>query len=436
MIKNTILLFIILVSINISTSSQIIHNVQNKDINFKEIRPPYKSISPIVNNLLSADYNSLDLKVQSIWRDAENNGLPYIEKDSLYSDYVWLTFFYKDSISNRSIKFEIFGIYSEFRFGDMQMHRLENTDLYYRSYMVPNDICFSYRFQIEDTITKESFKTTDIYNSNLIPSGSLKSYSYSVVDLSPAKINWYSQKYENINSTLDTLKYTDNIVKINRNIYIYLPPDYDNDREKPYPVVYLFDAFIYLNRVEVPNIMDNLITEGKIEPMIAVLFGTYRESRKVLLPLNFDFMDEFVTIVYPMINENYNTSLNPKENTIGGMSYGGLAAAFIAFHHPDLFGKVLSQSGSFWRDQNLTDIHGNEIRSDWMINKILISEKKEIDFYLDWGLQENMVLGSNRKMVRVLNTKGYNVKHTEFNGWHDWSNSRKTFTDGLLYLTQ
>jgi len=45
-----------------------------------------------------------------------------------------------------------------------------------------------------------------------------------------------------------------------------------------------------------------------------------------------------------------------------------------------------------------------------------------------------MVLGSNRRMVRVLDKKGYDYKYTEFNGWHDWSNSRKTFSKGLLYL--
>ena len=39
-----------------------------------------------------------------------------------------------------------------------------------------------------------------------------------------------------------------------------------------------------------------------------------------------------------------------EKNIIDGMSYGGLAAGFMAFHHPDIFGKVLGQSSSFWRD--------------------------------------------------------------------------------------
>jgi enterochelin esterase-like enzyme len=82
----------------------------------------------------------------------------------------------------------------------------------------------------------------------------------------------------------------------------------------------------------------------------------------------------------------------------------------------------------------LTDLFGNEIRNDWIINQYIRVDKKKIKLFLDWGLQENMVLGANRKMVRILDKKGYDFKFVEFNGWHDWSNSRKTFPVGLMYL--
>lgn len=62
-------------------------------------------------------------------------------------------------------------------------------------------------------------------------------------------------------------------------------------------------------------------------------------------------------------------------------------------------------------------------------------EKRNLKLVLDWGLQEDMVFGSNRKFIRALDRMGYDFKHVEFNGWHCWSNSRKTFPLGLLYLT-
>ena len=407
-----------------------------KGIKFSEIRPPYKSISPVVSQLLKIEDSNLQNQIDLFIEKATTTGLPLVEKDSLYDDYVWVTLFHQDSTENKDISFEVFGIYSEFRFGDMKMHKLKNTDLYYRSYMFPNDICFSYRFIVKDTITNEVTKTVDQYNQNLIPTGEIKNFSYSVLDLRANNPDWNTKKNYNLNSKIDTIEYTDNIVAKKRNIYTYLPPGYDKNRKKPYPVIYLFDAFIYLNRVEVPNILDNLISEGKIEPMIAVLFGTFRDTRGILLPINFEFKSEFMTVIVPLIRENYNVSVNPKHNIIGGMSYGGLAATFIAFYHPEVFGKVLSQSGSFWRDIELTDNYGNEVRNDWMINQFIKENKKPIDIFLDWGLQENMVLGSNRKMVRILHQKKYKFDYIEFNGWHDWSNSRNTFPVGLMYLLE
>jgi len=58
------------------------------------------------------------------------------------------------------------------------------------------------------------------------------------------------------------------------------------------------------------------------------------------------------------------------------MGYGGLAAGFMAFHHPDIFEKVLGQSSSFWRDFEYLDSEGEWFRDAWLIKQYLISEKK------------------------------------------------------------
>ena len=69
-----------------------------------------------------------------------------------------------------------------------------------------------------------------------------------------------------------------------------------------------------------------------------------------------------------------------------------------------------------------------------MIYRFVKEKKREIKIYLDWGLQEDIVFEANRKFVRFLDQLNYDFKFTEFNGWHDWSNSRKTFPLGILYL--
>lgn len=412
---------------------------QNKQVGdntlFEEIYRPYATISPTIKKLISISGNQIDQnEICEFWKHIKEKGTPLIENDSLDHDFKYLTFIYQDSRDNIEVSFEVFGIYEEYRFEDKKLRRLKNTDIFYRTYKVPKDICFSYRFNIYDSILENNKKLLDEYNSNCIPHRGEYSYSYSVIDLRRNENDWNIRDKKALKGRIDTLNYQVKTLNADRNIYVYLPPDYDSNNETNYPVIYLFDSFIYLNRVEVPVILDNLIHERKIKPMIAVLFGTHRKTRELILPLNFDFKDEFVNEFIPFIKGAYNVSDNPTDNIIGGMSYGGLAAGFIGFHHPEIFGNVLSQSGSFWRGIELSDSKGDWIREDWLINQYLINDKRQLKLYLDWGLQENFCLGSNRKMVRALKRRKYDFKYTEFNGWHDWSNSRKTFPNGLLYL--
>ena len=169
--------------------------------------------------------------------------------------------------------------------------------------------------------------------------------------------------------------------------------------------------------------------------MVAVLINNYHdERRETELHLSTQFKTFVTDELVPYIRENYNVTANPEKTVIGGISLGGLASTYMSFNHPDIFGKVLAQSSAFWRDTCRVDNYDNEIRNDWLINQFIQSDKKPIKIFIDWGLQENMVLGSNRKMARILKQKEYDFKYIEFNGWHDWANSRKTFPNGLVYL--
>lgn len=411
----------------------LLFSCKNDNLRFTEIRPPYKSLSPIVKKWLAMDTNSLNFELDEFWETTPQ--LPLVEKDSLYDDYVFITFLYQNELPNKAISFEMFGIYEEYRFADMKLYPLLNTGTYYRSYMIPNDLCFSYRFLVSDTILGKVFRTIDKFNPNRIPRDKVFGYSYSALDLRTNEPD-YNSKSLNINyGKLDTLIYNSKILGYQKDIFVYKPTGFDKNREKSYPVIYLFDSFIYLNRVEVPNILDNLISQGKIEPMVAVLINNYNdERRETELHLNYHFESFVIDELVPFVQENYNGTTNPEQTVIGGISLGGLASTFMSFNHPDIFGKVLAQSSAYWRDTFRVDNYNNEIRNDWLINQFIQSEKKPIKIFIDWGLQENMVLGSNRKMARILKHKGYDFKYIEFNGWHDWANSRKTFPNGLVYL--
>jgi len=417
-----------------SKETDLTGNSSQHEIVFKEIHPVNKAVSPTIARLQRLDSGALSMELDNLWDRIKDEGSPLIETDSLYEDYVYATFIYRDPSPNKEIHFEVFGIYDEYRWGDMRLHRLKDTDLYYRCYTIPYDLCFSYRFIVKDQITGKEQKITDPLNANLSPTGKINKYSWSVLDLRADEPDWYTKRTEDAGSKLDTFRITSSFLNNTRDVYVYLPPDY-GQTDKKYPVIYLFDSFIYLHRVEVPNVMDNLLAEGKIEPMIAVMIDNPTStSRLTELPMNSKFKDFMVSELLPEIRNRYNITDKAEETLIGGISYGGLASTYIAFHHPDIFGKVLSQSGSFWRDVEWYDINGVDVRGDWLVKAFLVEEKRNLKLFLDWGLQENWCLTSGRRMVKAFDKKGYDYHFIEYNGWHDWSNSRKTFPEGLMYL--
>jgi len=409
---------------------------QNKEskIKFTEIKHVYKSVSPTVSAIQELKGSDKKTAISKLIKKGERDGFPLIELDSLGTDYVYATFLYVDSTHRHKVNFEVFGIYDEHRFGDRQLYRLDSTDVYYRSYMIPHDLCFSYHYILTDKISGKRQRVVDYFNNDLIPRGNVKAFSWSVLDLRSDEMDWNENRFLKIDSKLDTFQIRSSLLENSRNIYVYLPDSYTKF-SKQYPVIYLFDSFIYLNRVEVPNILDNLIHQEKIEPMLAVFIDNpTRTSRDYELPMNPVFKNFVVDELLPEIRRKYRVTDKAEETIIGGMSYGGLAATYIGFDCDSIFGNVLSQSGAFWRDTIGALKYAEMNRTDYLIKRFMNEEKREIKLYADWGLQEDMVLGSNRKLIKVLDNRAYDFSFIEFNGWHDWSNSRKTFPKGLMYL--
>jgi enterochelin esterase family protein len=118
----------------------------------------------------------------------------------------------------------------------------------------------------------------------------------------------------------------------------------------------------------------------------------------------------------------------------GGSSVGGLAAAFAAVERPDIFGAVLSMSGSFQRGPL-----GGE--PGYLMSRLAEQRPLPIRWYLDAGVLELRVvegresnLHANRHLRDVLVAKGYEVHHREFPGSHDNLWWRETMADGLVAL--
>jgi enterochelin esterase family protein len=136
---------------------------------------------------------------------------------------------------------------------------------------------------------------------------------------------------------------------------------------------------------------------------------------------------------------------DPQRVTIGGSSYGGLAATCAAYRHPETFGNVLSQSGSYWwtppPDPSKPDTFTPGADPSYVAQLFVNSPKLPLRFYLDAGSLEldrdgdgSSILVTNRHLRDVLRAKGYEVFYQEFQGGHDYLSWRGTLADGLILL--
>ena len=129
-----------------------------------------------------------------------------------------------------------------------------------------------------------------------------------------------------------------------RELYVYTPPGYRP--EKNYPVLYLLGGsgelpsnWIYDGRVNL--IMDNLLAEGKAEPMLIVIPNNQiiHRNHPRHAELTFDLFErELREHVIPLVDESYSTRKEPEGRAISGLSMGGRHSMFIGFRSLDLFG--------------------------------------------------------------------------------------------------
>jgi enterochelin esterase family protein len=233
-------------------------------------------------------------------------------------------------------------------------------------------------------------------------------------------------------------------LKNTRPIFVYLPPGYSKNAQ-PYDLLVVFDGQTFIDIVPTPTTLDNLISEKRIAPTVALIVGNVNGMRGTELPCNPTFAEFLHSELIPWLRRNYNVTRDPQRVTIGGCSYGGLAATCAAYRHPETFGNVLSQSGSYWwtppPDPSKPDTFTPGADPSYVAQLFVNSPKLPLRFYLDAGSLEldrdgdgSSILVTNRHLRDVLRAKGYEVFYQEFQGGHDYLSWRGTIADGLIVL--
>lgn len=158
-----------------------------------------------------------------------------------------------------------------------------------------------------------------------------------------------------------------------RDLFVYLPPDYDES--KSYPSVYLLAAFTGRGKMMLndkpfaPNMaerLDRLIGEGRIRPMIVVMpdcFTHYGGSQYVNSSATGDYEDYLTREIVPFVDENFPTVKDRNSRAVTGASSGGYGALVLSMRHPEIFGLCASLSGDCYFEISMLPDFGKAFRA-------------------------------------------------------------------------
>ncbi len=422
--------------------------------------------SPRMKALKASVESGKQASVDAFWEEVKKQGAPLIEPLAGNDKVMLVTFLWRGTPDTHNV-FVLRLPYAADKPDDYHMIRLGETDVWYRTIAVGKRMRFEYRlapnvpsffgnppdFDQDAIAMIAAAARPDPLNPKRwrIDEGSVDSPDYlgnSIVEMPGAPAQpWLAERPGVPAGQVERHRFKSALLKNEREIAVYIPPGYSKTG-KPYPLLLLFDESAYLGDkdqkalVPTPTILDNLISEKRISPMVALLVGNAAGARSRELTCNPVFTDFLVSELLPWAHGLYNFTTDPRQTVVGGSSYGGLAAAFAGLRHSETLGNVLSQSGSFfWAPPGSDSSQPETDPENWMAKQFIASAKLPLRFYLDAGSDEIdfaggslSILVATRNLRDVLLAKGYDVHFQEFAGGHDYLSWRGTLADGLMAL--
>ncbi len=194
-----------------------------------------------------------------------------------------------------------------------------------------------------------------------------------------------------------------------RDIIVWLPPDYEKEKTKRYPVLYMHDGENIFDPAtssfgvdwRLDETADSLIKANEIQEIIMV--GIYNTSNRSAEYADTDtgklYMKFVVNELKPFIDSNYRTKPDRNNTATGGSSSGGLISFMLAWEYPNIFSKAACISPAFY----IEDI-------DYLKTvKNYNGSKKQIKIYIDdggIGLENKLQPGIDSMLV-LLKGKNY-----------------------------
>ena len=226
-----------------------------------------------------------------------------------------------------------------------------------------------------------------------------------------------------------------------RDIIVWLPPDYESDLNKNYPVLYMHDGQNILDPNtslfqvdwQIDEATDSLIRKKLIMPIIIVgIYNTpdrnqeYSEDKLGLLYMKF-----ITDSLKPFIDRNYRTKPDRTNTANGGGSLGGLISFMLMWEHSETFSKAISFSPAFKIDNYDCIDNVKSYKGKLKNFKLyMYNGDNELDSMLQPGVNEMLIVLKQKGYIEgdhFYFHKGKNSLHSE----RDWA---KNIWRALIFI--
>lgn len=242
-----------------------------------------------------------------------------------------------------------------------------------------------------------------------------------------------------LHGNLAKVWYLSPTMNMTRRMTVYTPAGYE-DSERSYPVLYLLhgaggDENSWSELGRAAQIMDNLIAQGKAEPMIVVMTNgnASRQAAPGEAPnsmskpalfvpgmMDGSFEKAFADVM-DYVEKHYRTLDDKAHRAIAGLSMGGFHAMQISALYPDRFGYVGLFSAAIYSN-NKSDVYSGFER-----NLVRQFSEPPLLYWIGIG-RSDFLYKDNTAYREKLDGLGYRYEYTETEGGHIWRNWR-------IYLT-
>ena len=253
------------------------------------------------------------------------------------------------------------------------------------------------------------------------------------ISTEPGDKGWYYQVNDTPHGNVSKVWYDSPTLGMQRRMTVYTPAGYEKNTKTKYPVLYLLhgsggdeDAWADLGRAV--QILDNLIAEGKAEPMIMVMpNGVYFNQAAPGVAVNMfqptmtnsrsqstaEVEASFPDIIR-YIESNYRVKKDKNSRAVAGLSMGGRQSAALSRKYPTMFGYVGMFSGVVPPEED-----------DKALEAVFAAKPKL--YWIACGKTDGVMVNS-LLLKNYCEEKGYPVSFYESEGGHIWRNWREYLT--------